>query len=142
MTLPLEYWETDDSLYGGLVINISETGLLIHSVKDVPVSRELNVRVFFPDGYKFEGFRVIAKVLWKKLHHEPDWKVYKYGLKFIRISEEDRRKLLKLINSHLASQDLWVRKAIEAKNPQSEEPGSYPSLSSGHASREGEHTSG
>ncbi len=142
MTLPLEYWETDDPFYGALVSNISETGLLIHSVKNIPVGRELNVRVFFPDGYRFEGFRVIAKVLWKKLHHETDWRVYKYGLEFTRISEEDRQKLLKLINSDLGSKDLSVRMTIGVKNAQSEEAGSYPSLSSGDPSREGEGTRG
>jgi len=129
ITLPLEYWETDDSFHGGLVSNVSETGLLIHSVKDIPVSRELNVRVFFSDGYKFDGIRVIAKVLWKKLHHETDWKTYKYGLEFTRISEKDRRKLVKLIKSHSASQGLSVRRAIGARNPQSEKSSSYHSLS-------------
>jgi len=128
ITLPLEYWETDDSSYGGLVSNVSESGLLIHSVRDIPVGRELNVRIFFSDGYKFDGFRVTAKILWKQLHHETDWKIYKYGLEFTRIPEGDRRKLVKLINSHLASQKLSVRKAPGVKNPQSEKPSSYPSL--------------
>ncbi len=139
ITLPLEYWETDDSFYGGLVSNVSETGLLIHCVKDIPLNRELNIRVFFPDGYKFEGFRVTARVLWKELHHETDWKVYRYGLEFVRISEEDRRKLIKLINSHVASQNLSVRKPFGVKNPPAHKPGSYPSASFGHVSKERTH---
>ncbi len=127
ITLPLEYWETDDSSYGGLVSNVSETGLLVHSVKDIPVSSELNIRVFFPDGYRFEGFRVTAKVLWKELHHETDWKIYKYGLEFTDVSEIDRRKLLKLIGDHLASKKLSPRKPLGVMNPPSDTPGSYPS---------------
>ena len=129
ITLPLEYWETDDSFHGGLVNNVSETGLLIHSVKDIPVSRELNVRVFFSDGYKFDGFRVIVKVLWKKLYHQTDWMTYKYGLEFTRISKEDRRKLVKLIKSHSASQGLTVRRAIGVRNPQFEKSSSSHSPS-------------
>ncbi len=136
ITLPLEYWETDDSFYGGVVSNVSETGLLVHSVRDIPISSELNIRVFFPDGYRFEGFRVTAKVLWKELHHETDWKVYQYGLEFSRISEEDRRKLLKLINNHLSSQNLSVKKSLKVRNLISGKHGSHPSPSPGRVSRE------
>jgi hypothetical protein len=89
ITLPLEYWETDDSSHGGLVGNVSEAGLLIYSAEDMPFNKQLNVRVFFSNGYEFEGFRVIAKILWKKLHHEADWKVYKYGLEFIPLLQID-----------------------------------------------------
>ena len=127
ITLPLEYWETDDSSYGGLVSNVSEAGLLIYSVRDIPVNKELCVRVFFSNGYKFDGLSVTAKVLWKKLHHETDWKIYKYGLEFTRVAEGDRRKLEKLIMGHLASQNLSVKKAIGVRNPQSEKPGYNPS---------------
>ena len=35
ITLPLEYWETDDSSLGGLVSDLSEAGLLMYSVKDI-----------------------------------------------------------------------------------------------------------
>ncbi len=138
MTLPLEYWEADDSLCGGVVSNVSETGLLIHSVKDIPVGSELNIRVFFPDGYRFEGFRVTAKVLWKELHHETDWKVYKYGLEFTKVSEEDRRKLVKLIGDRSASKKkLPARKPLGVRNPPSDTPGSYPSVRFGQASKAG-----
>ena len=129
ITLPLEYWGTDDSFQGGLVSNLSEGGLLIHSVRKIPVGRELNVRVFFSDGYKFDGFRGVARVLWGKLHHETDWRIYEFGLVFTRISEADRRKLIKLINSHLATQGLSTRRGIGVRNPQSEKPSSYPSVS-------------
>ncbi len=53
--LPLEYWETEDSSHGGLVANVSETGLLIYSVEDMPLNKKLNVRVFFSNGYEFDG---------------------------------------------------------------------------------------
>ncbi len=129
ITLPLEYWETDDSLHGGLVSNLSEKGLLIHSVKEIPVSKELNVRVFFSDGYKFDGFRVVAKVLWQELLRETDLKIYRYGLEFTRISETDRRKLVKLINTHVAPQDPAMRKLIGDRGPKSGKSGPYPSAS-------------
>ena len=127
ITLPLEYWETDGSSYGGLVSNVSEAGLLIYSVRDIPVNKELCVRVFFSDGYRFDGLCVTTKVRWKKLHHETDWKIYEYGLEFTRVAEGDRRKLQKLIMSHLASQNFSVKKAIGVRNPHSEKPGYRPS---------------
>ena len=50
--LPLEYWQTDGACCGGLVGNLSEGGLLIRSLRDMPVGTELNVRIFFPNGYE------------------------------------------------------------------------------------------
>jgi hypothetical protein len=41
---------------------------------------------------------VLAEIIWKDLYWEEDWEGYRYGLKFIKIFEDDRRKL-KLILS-------------------------------------------
>jgi len=62
---------------------MSETGLLIYSVQELPIGRELNVTVFFADGYELDGFNVFAKIVWRELHCERDWKGYEYGLEFI-----------------------------------------------------------
>ncbi len=97
--LPLEYWRTDDVCRGGMVGDVSETGLLIHSLQDVRVGEELNVRIFFPNGYELDGIKVTARIVWKDLHHETDWKGFKYGVEFAQISEEDRLKLANLIRN-------------------------------------------
>jgi len=78
--------------------------MLIYSIKDIPIGSEFKTVVFFSNGFEFDGFRVIAKAIWKDPHLEAGWKGYKYGLQFVHILEEDRRKLLNLLGSTLLSE--------------------------------------
>jgi hypothetical protein len=48
--LPFKYWQTDDACHGGLVGNLSETGLLIYSIKHMPVATDLSIRFFSITG--------------------------------------------------------------------------------------------
>ncbi len=101
--LPLEYWETDNSRYGGLVGNVSEIGLLLYCIYDMPVGEKLRITVFFSTEYRFDGFAVAAKIVRKRRHDNADWSGYQYGLEFIPRSEKDRRKIIALLGSHLES---------------------------------------
>lgn len=66
MDLPLEYRVLDASrAHGGLVINASESGLLVHSIKDMPVGTKLNIAVLFPQGYELANFEVFARLFGK-----------------------------------------------------------------------------
>jgi len=98
--LPLEYGEMGDScLRGGIAIDLSEGGLLMETVRDIPVGTELNVTVLFPKGYEVANFKVVTKIVRKKPHWKEDskgnryWEGYQYGLRFIQILEENRWKL-------------------------------------------------
>lgn len=124
--LPLEYWQTDDACRGGLVGNVSEAGLLIHSLQDMPVSKELNVRIFFSNGYEFDGIRVVAKIVWKDFYYEQDWKGYKYGLEFVRISEVDHQKLINLLRNPSALEDDSTGEDSLLRNPPQKKPGPSP----------------
>jgi hypothetical protein len=98
MDLPLEYRVIDAPYaHGGIVVNASEVGLLIQSVKKIPIGTQLNIAVLFPKGYELANFEVIAQVIWKDLHWEENWEGYQYGLRFIKILEEDRQKLKELL---------------------------------------------
>jgi hypothetical protein len=103
--LPLDYQDIDDSCFrGGIVVNASEGGLLIESIRDIPVDTELNIAVLYPKGFELANFKVTAKIVWKKPYWKDDlrgdqyWKGYQCGLKFIQILEEDRRKLKLLLS--------------------------------------------
>jgi len=96
--LPLEY-RVMNAPYaqGGIVVNASEEGLLINSIKNMPVGTKLNVAVLFPKEYELENFEVLAEIIRKELHWEEDWEGYQYGLKFTKILENDRHKLKQLL---------------------------------------------
>ena len=99
MYLPLEYQVTyAPHARGGIVIDASETGLLIYSTEDIPIGTKLKVAVLFPIGYKLTNFEVFAEIIWKEFKMEQGEKGYQYGLKFIQILEEDYWKLKQLLS--------------------------------------------
>jgi hypothetical protein len=104
--LPLEYQGMDDSRSrGGIVVNASETGFLIESVKDIPIGTELNITVLYLKGFEFANFKVTAKIVWKQPSLKENWKGYQYGLEFIQILDEDRWKLNLLLNGRYYSSE-------------------------------------
>ena len=98
MDLPLEYRVSDAShLHGALVVNASESGILVNSIKEVPVGAKLDISVLFPNGYELTNFRVLAEIVWKDILWEENWEGYQLGLKFVHILEEDHQKLKQLL---------------------------------------------
>jgi hypothetical protein len=62
LDLPLEYRATRaPNVRGALVINASETGLLVHSIKEMPVGMKLKIVVMFPK-IQLDNFEVLAKL--------------------------------------------------------------------------------
>ncbi len=100
--LPLEYRVTNTpQAHGAMAVNVSEEGLLVHSVNNMPVGSELTIAVLFPKGFELTNFKVLAEVVWKDLQLEENSVGYQLGLKFVHIQEEDRQKLKELLgNGH------------------------------------------
>ena len=98
MDLPLEYRVLDAlRAHGGLVINASESGLLVHSISDMAVGTKLNIAVIFPKGFELANFEVLAEVVRRDIHWEDNRPEYEFGLKFIHILEEEHQKLKRLL---------------------------------------------
>ena len=96
--LPLEYRVMDiPHAHGGLVVNASEMGLLIESVKNIPIGTKLNIAVLFPKGFELTNFEVFVDVVWKEIHWKEDWEGYRYGLRFVSIQTYDHWKLRQLL---------------------------------------------
>lgn len=98
LKLPLEY-QTPDNLqvHGAVVVNASESGFLVHSIKDLPIGTKLNIAVLFLNGLEFSNFKVLAEIVWKDTYWEENREAFQFGLKFIDIPEEDHRKLKQLL---------------------------------------------
>jgi len=110
MDFPLEYRVTDTPhAYGGLVVDGSEIGLRIHSVKDIPVGTTLNIAVIFPKGFQMTNFEVVAQIVWKDLYLKENWSGYQYGLRFIQIEEEDLQKLQQLLSTSIPNAEDFKR---------------------------------
>jgi len=106
MDLPLEYRVLNAPYaHGGIVVNGSEEGFLIYSVKDMPTGTKLTIVVLFPKGYELTNFEVIAEIIRKDLHWEEDWEGFEYGLRFVQILEEDCQKLKHLLSGRYQVED-------------------------------------
>lgn len=111
--LPAEYRNISDScLRGAIVVNASEGGFLIETVIDIPTDTELSITVLYPKGFELVDLKVVAEIVWKEPYWKEDlkigrkWKEYRYGLKFIQVSEEDRWKLNLLLAGRSESKDI------------------------------------
>ena len=112
--LPLEYRDRRDAcLRGAIVVNAGEGGFLIETVRNIPVGAELNIAVLFPKRFELANFKVVAKIVRKGPYRKEDWKGnqywegYRYGLEFIQISAEDRRKLNLLLGGRFAIEEIF-----------------------------------
>jgi hypothetical protein len=107
LDLPLEYRVMNAPYtHGGLVVNASEVGLLINSIRNIPIGSRLSIAVLFPKGFELTNFEVLAEIIWKDLYWEEDWEGYRYGLKFIKILEDDRWKLKQILSGQFKLSDM------------------------------------
>lgn len=96
--LPLDYWETPDLVQGGLVADMSEGGLCIHSIHPIQIGAELKIRIYISkDEYRFDYLEGNGKIIWRSLHQESGWKGYKYGLYVVQMALHDREKVRQLL---------------------------------------------
>jgi len=104
--LPLEYQIMDvPYVHGGLVVNVSETGLLIYSTRDMPVGLRLHIAVLFPRGYELTHFDVTAEILRKDFSSRENSEGYVYGLRFIQMLRDDHSKLKELLAEALETDE-------------------------------------
>ncbi len=96
--LPLQFKMAErPNVYPGLTIDVSESGLLIQTLKDIPVKTRLNIEVSFPKGLELSNFKGVAEIIWKDICNWDDWEAYMYGLKFVQISDENYLRLKQLL---------------------------------------------
>ena len=96
-SVPLDYWETSDAQQGGIINRIDEKGLGIHSHVDMPIGRELPMRIFFSSGGVFDGFDASARIMRKSRFCQEGGETYDYELAFLQLSDSGRQKLSDLL---------------------------------------------
>ena len=89
--LPIEYYQMKSSItHTG---NISEGGLLIYFPEAMDVSQYLRLKLFFSSGSELNTIEMLAKVVWMNTELAEGEKLYRSGVRFIKISPEDMTKL-------------------------------------------------
>jgi len=95
--LALDYWQTPDVIQGGLVANISETGLLIHSIHKIQIGTKLGIRVYLSKDNRLDCIEGNAKIIWMNLHREQGWRGYRYGVYVMQMPPGYQDRLMKYI---------------------------------------------
>jgi PilZ domain len=92
--LPIDYSETPGIIGAGLVADISQAGLCIHSVHQIQIGAKLEIRVYLlKEEFGFDNIEGTGKVIWKAPHAEAGWEGYKHGLYIMQMAPEDRERL-------------------------------------------------
>lgn len=100
LNLPIEFRVMNaPHVRGAMIVNVSETGLLIQSPNGVPAGTRLNIAVLFSQGFELANFEVLAEVVWTKTYLHEGNQGYELGLRFIQMLEEDRQKLNHLLSN-------------------------------------------
>ena len=99
LDLPLEYRVTNiPNAHGALIVNGSEMGLLIESVKKILIGTNLKIVLLFPKEYELADFELSAQIVWEERYGKKNWGGYRYGLKFVSIKADDHWKLRELLS--------------------------------------------
>ena len=100
LSLPIDFRVMDaPQVRGAMIVNASETGLLIQSPNGVPAGTKLNIAVLFSQGFELANFEVVAEVVWTRTYSHEGKQGHELGLRFTHISEENRQKLKHLLGS-------------------------------------------
>jgi hypothetical protein len=98
LDLPFEYRVKESPrAHGGMVVDASEGGFLIHTAEDMPVGQKLNIVLMFTNGFELTNLEVLTQIIRKDISSYNGCKGYQYGLQIIQMVEEDRRKLKQLL---------------------------------------------
>ena len=98
--LPLQFQTNEnEGGYPGSTIDASESGLLIQTLKEMPVGIRIDVEILFPKRLHLSNFKAEAEIIWKDIRNYGGREGYQYGLKFIRVSKEDYLKLRRILSN-------------------------------------------
>jgi DNA-binding response OmpR family regulator len=96
--LRIDFWQTPDVVEGGFVNDMSEAGLGIQSVYEIPIGAELGIRVYLSKGeFSFDSIEGTGRIIWRTAHREKDLKAYRYGMYICKMASNSRDRLMKYI---------------------------------------------
>jgi hypothetical protein len=96
--LPVDYSRPNGKeIYGGIVANASEGGVLVYLPERLEIGAVLKVEILYAKGLELNTIKAIAKVVWGDLATRETWGEHQYGLQFQYIDEEDFNRLVSLL---------------------------------------------
>lgn len=92
--LPLDYSRTEgEEIYGGIVANASEGGVLVYLPERIEVGAFLKIEIIYVRGLELDTIKATAKVVWSDLTNMENWGEHRYGLQFQSIDQKEFNRL-------------------------------------------------
>ena len=96
--LPLDYSRVEGKdLYGGIVANASEGGLLVYLPERIEIGSFLKIEIIYVNGLELNTIEAVAKVVWQDLATKDGLGEHRYGLQFQQIDETNFNRLSALL---------------------------------------------
>src|SRR4030043_840095 len=96
--LPLDYIQVDGKeIYGGIVANASEGGLLVYLPERIAIGALLKIEIFYVRGLELDTIKAVAKIAWSDLAARESWGEHRYGLQFQYIDQKVLSRLTTLL---------------------------------------------
>ena len=113
VSLPLHLQANEnEGVYPGLTIDVSETGLLIQTLREIPVGTRIDIEILFPEKLCLPNFKAEAEIVWKDICSLGDWEGYQYGLEFSQVSKEDYLKLRQILRNISCLREVGSSKGV------------------------------
>lgn len=96
--LPLDYSRVEGKeLYGGIVANASEGGVLVYLPERIEIGAFLKIEIIYVNGLELNTIEAVAKVVWQDLTTKEALGEHRYGLEFQQIDENNFNRLSALL---------------------------------------------
>jgi len=95
--LPIEYKIDVSTNRNGRAMNLSEGGMLIHSVDQMEIGQCLKSKLVFIIGSEIDTIEAEAEVIWRDIYSNRAWGDHRCGVRFLDISGRDKNKLKDLL---------------------------------------------
>jgi hypothetical protein len=96
--LPLDYCRVDGTaIYGGIVANASEGGVLVYLPERIEMGAYLKVEIIYVNGLELSTIQAVARVVWQDLATRDTLGEHRYGLQFQQIDEGNLNRLSALL---------------------------------------------
>ena len=91
--LPIQYKVNVLTNGNGRAINLSEGGMLIHSLDQMEIGQNLKSRLVFILDSEMNTIETDAEVIWRDIYFNEAWGDHRCGVRFLDISPKDKNRL-------------------------------------------------
>ena len=91
--LPIQYKINVSTNRNGRAMNLSEGGMLIHSLDQVEIGQYLKSRLVFILDSEMNTIETDAEVIWRDIYFNKAWGDYRCGVRFLDLSTKDKNRL-------------------------------------------------